>query len=496
MSSRRWRLVGLVVAALALVVGGLTAQEPAAKSATRPAPKPASVASNSSLAAEDAKLIDASGAVAKPAAAPSVATAAEPAAAKGYLPPDLGPSQVTIFRDGQALVRRVETLDLVSGKNEFTIKDVARGLDPSSGKLRPWNEAGRFTVLEQRGGKARDAKTWLNSALGKDVRLRDGNYTLKAKLLSADDQGVVVADGDEVHVHPKGELIVPNSNTLPDLAPSLTWVVDTDRPGKAEGEVTYLTGGLNWAADYAVTVSERERLVTLDAWVTIDNEAGLDLTDTAFVFADDLAGRATKTSPTTTGRRFYMSRKASLPAGTSRRFVLAQVPSLRGALRYVATLGPTGLVGVKRAVQLQNVVGAHLGMPLPPGPVRLYTTDALGRVQLTSTGELGATDPDQALTFELGDADGVEAKVDSETNGGTVNRVVKVRNLKAEEVTVRVVERRPGEFSVAGGARTFSAVVGGVSFTEITVGANASAELRYNLKVPPAPEKQPVGANA
>jgi len=292
-------------------------------------------------------------------------------------------------------------------------------------------------------------------------------------------------------VHPKGVLVLPTGGALPDLTPSLTWLLNADQAGDAAAEVTYLTEGLTWSADYALTVLDKEHLVSFDAWVTVDNTCGLDLDKVGLMFTDESAApsKPDATKPVIepgAGKRFYLPPKASLAAGETRRFVLAQAPTVRGGTRYVATLGPDGLLSLRSAIQIANNAAAGLGLPLPAGPVRVYSPDKLGRLQLAGRQMLAQADPDQPLVFELGAADGLQATVDtSAAEGGVVRRTVHLKNLKSEDVTVRVVEKRgAGLWQVADSSQPFGAVRDGQAAAEITVPANGNAELHFQVHLP------------
>ncbi|MBI5835268.1 MAG: hypothetical protein HZB16_23420 [Armatimonadetes bacterium] len=494
MSTGRWRpFVLLATLALSALALRTVAQEAA---------KPKAAQSNASLLTADRAVIDATNAVAKPGKTTAAPTAEQAVAAapQGFVPPDLGNYQVTVFADGVGLVRRVEDIDLSVGRNEFAVSEVARRIDSGSARLRPLDDPNRFVVLEQSGGAPRDAKQLLNAAVGRDIRVRDGDYTVSGKLVSVDDEGVILAADGEVHVHPKGQVILPKEAALPDLTPKLSWMLDTERAGKAPAEITYLTHGLTWSADYAVTVLPQGQLVSFDAWVNLDNTCGVDFDNVGFIFAGDAAlptppapaaGAAPNAVPmeSAAGKRFYLPRRASLANGSARRYQLAQATAARGALRYVATVGPEGLQGLRSAVRLVNNGAAGLGVPLPPGPVRIYAPDALGRLQLVGRQTLATVSPDAPFTFELGgDApEGLTATVETANDGGALRRTVRLRNQRAEDAAVTVVEKRAAGWQFVSASSTFSPVSGGQSSTEVTVPAGGAVEVRYQIQLPGAP---------
>src|SRR5690606_20837783 len=60
--------------------------------------------------------------------------------------------------------------------------------------------------------------------------------------------------------------------------PSLVWTLDSTEASQ-EIEVTYLTGGISWKADYVLTVNDDTTEMDLAGWVTLVNNSGATYTD-------------------------------------------------------------------------------------------------------------------------------------------------------------------------------------------------------------------------
>src|SRR5262249_43359771 len=41
------------------------------------------------------------------------------------------------------------------------------------------------------------------------------------------------------------------------LKPTLSWEIETNDPGKFDGEISYVSGGMSWQADYNLVVSDK-----------------------------------------------------------------------------------------------------------------------------------------------------------------------------------------------------------------------------------------------
>jgi hypothetical protein len=58
------------------------------------------------------------------------------------------------------------------------------------------------------------------------------------------------------------------------LKPTLDWLIRSDQPGGFDAELCYVTGELNWSADYNLIAQGAGDDLDLVGWVTIDNKSG------------------------------------------------------------------------------------------------------------------------------------------------------------------------------------------------------------------------------
>jgi len=58
------------------------------------------------------------------------------------------------------------------------------------------------------------------------------------------------------------------------LKPTLFWVIEAEHPARFDAELSYVTGGLSWEADYNLVMPERGNTLDMVGWVTMDNQSG------------------------------------------------------------------------------------------------------------------------------------------------------------------------------------------------------------------------------
>src|ERR1035437_1985022 len=96
----------------------------------------------------------------------------------------------------------------------------------------------------------------------------------KALLLS-DNGGPVVKIGNQIVTG-----LSVGSYRFPELPdnlysrPTLVWTLDNRGADAQHVEASYLTGNMNWNADFVLTVGRDEKSADLDGWVTLVNNSG------------------------------------------------------------------------------------------------------------------------------------------------------------------------------------------------------------------------------
>ena len=94
-----------------------------------------------------------------------------------------------------------------------------------------------------------------------------------ALVLSAQD-GVVLKIGDRIETGLPGRIVFDQvPETLRDR-PTLVTTLQSQRAGPQSLELSYLTGGLSWKADYVAELNADDSSIDLNGWVTLVNQSG------------------------------------------------------------------------------------------------------------------------------------------------------------------------------------------------------------------------------
>jgi hypothetical protein len=397
---------------------------------------------------------------------------------------------VTVYNQNLALVRETRTLRLDrSGVGMLRFMDVPSQINPRTVHVQPLPSGGP-TVLEQNYEyDLISPQKLMEKYVGRDVEIVEQandltTRTVKATLLSTNG-GPVYRVGDRIVLGQNGKVTLPDLPADLVARPTLVWTLDAPKAGPSPAEVSYLTDGMNWSADYVAVVDADDAKAGLSGWVTIDNHSGAAFDDaTLKLVAGDVrrlqpqgvmqfeSGMRAKaaSAPQFQEESFFeyhlytLDRPTTIKDNQTKQLALFSASSvpvkkrllLTGDYGYFRSALGTGTQKQKVAVvlEIKNAQGDGLGMPLPKGTVRVYKKDKSGAEQFVGEDAIDHTPKDETISLHVGDAFDVVAerqqtdyKVLSPRQSESAWSI-SIRNHKDEDATVTVREPVGGDWTL------------------------------------------------
>ncbi len=432
-----------------------------------------------------------------------------------------GQPAVTVYNQNFGVVRERITLDVEPGVNRLSVTDISAHVEPDSVILRDPTGRHHLQVLEQNyrndplsqalllslyegqtiGFQLADKKV----VTGRIVRSgfvphrqawqqygQPYYQTQSSRMSGGAGQPIIELDG-VLRFGLPGTPLFPSLADDTILEPTLHWLLETDAAGRLEAELSYVTGGMSWKADYNVVAPQQGDVLDLVGWVTIDNQCGKTFEDARVKL---MAGDVSKIQPrngVSGGRRSLQSLGylSSGPPVTEQTFdeyhlyTLRQPTTLRDRetkqVEFVRAAGvqsrrlyiydgariehwryqgwdPYSLrtnreygnqsnpkVWVMR--EFENTTDNSLGIPLPAGRLRFYRSDDDGQLKFTGENEIDHTPQDETVrvytgsAFDLvGERRRTHFEVSNTQDWLDEAFEIKVRNHKDESIEVRIVE--------------------------------------------------------
>jgi hypothetical protein len=443
--------------------------------------------------------------------------------------------ELAVYNQDLALVKDRRSMNLSEGLNEVRFADVASQIDPTSVHFRSLADPEGTVVLEQNYeydivGSAKLLQKYVDMEIA--VVTEDGQEYVGTLLSGADDVILQGADG-QVTVLKLEQIKEFAFPALPEgliTRPTLVWLVESAQGGSQEVEVTYLTGGVNWQANYIVVLASDEQSLDLDGWVTLDNRSGTayedaklkliagDIhraaADTRVVKEEVLYEAAAGAAPQVEERAFFeyhlyeVQRPVTVKDQQTKQieFVTAsEVPAVKffvydgGQMSYAGYYEPLddpgyGTVSNKKVmVMLEFTNGEEqgLGVPLPKGTLRVYKEDVDGSTLLIGEDAIDHTPRDEDIRLYIGDAFDVvgervqtDFRVDYDDDWMEESFEITLRNHKEEDIEVRVVEHlfRWSEWQILDASEDFEKTDAQTIEFRLPVEADGETVLTYRVR--------------
>src|SRR6478736_9222209 len=196
---------------------------------------------------------------------------------------------LTIYNQNFAVIRDFVPLDLKSGVNEVRFAGATAQLEPDSVILRDPAGKRALQILEQNYRNDPVSQELLLSLNeGKTIsfereRMKDNTLVRESFMGKIIRSGYVPGGGREqpiIEVNGQLQFSLPGQPLFPSLGddtilkPALNWLLRADKPGKLDAEVSYVTAGFTWSADYNLVAPEKGDTVDLIGWITMNNQSG------------------------------------------------------------------------------------------------------------------------------------------------------------------------------------------------------------------------------
>jgi len=380
---------------------------------------------------------------------------------------------LTVYNQDLALIREVRNLDFKKGIFEIKFKDVASRIDPTSVHFKALKFPDQVAILEQNYQfDLVSSEKILEKYIDKTIQLvtkQDKDY--KGELLSYDGGGLTLKESNgAIRIISRAEIRDIFFPALPEgliTRPTLLWQLDSDISGKQDAEVSYLTSGINWHAEYVAVADKDDKNIELSGWVSIDNRSGATYNNAKLkLIAGDIHRVRDELRRSYAMDGIAMASKEAAPFEEKAFFeyhlyTLTRPATVKDKEIKQLTLFPNTMVkaqkiftydgardGKKVRVNLEfmNSQKDGLGIPLPKGKVRVYKVDTDKSQEFVGEDLIDHTPRDEKVRIYVGNAFdivGERIQTDYKRISDDVQKYsyqITLRNHKEQKVEVVVIE--------------------------------------------------------
>jgi hypothetical protein len=422
--------------------------------------------------------------------------------------------RITVYNDNLGLVTDRRPLDLSKGRFSLEIADVPAKIDPTSVHLVP--QEGDLEVLEQNfqydlAGPDRILQRYVDQPV--EAVLKEGE--LKTGTLLSYEGGSLVLRGDDggISLVQRDQVVDVRLPSLPEglrTRPTLVWELQSSSGGRRPVELTYLTGGLSWHAEYVAVTNDDDSKISLSAWISLENTSGATYPDARLqLIAGDVhrvqkpqlrkmafEGQAMAVAPSAgfAEESFFeyhlytLDRPTTIADRETKQVSLFPTTSapVKKIYEYNGRIDPTK---VRVVLEAENRKELGLGMPLPAGKVRTYKEDSRGDLQFIGEDQIDHTPKDEKIRLGIGNAFDVVGERKELSQTRVSDRVyekqieIRIRNHKEEAVQVVVDENLYGDWTILRSSHEHTKKDAHTAEFQLDVGAGDEEVLTFTVRL-------------
>ncbi|MCI0496261.1 DUF4139 domain-containing protein, partial [candidate division KSB1 bacterium] len=390
---------------------------------------------------------------------------------------------ITVYNNDLAVVKDIRNLDLKNGMSELKYQEVAAQIDPTSVHFKSLTAPEKVAIIEQNYEyDLVSADKIAEKYLDKDITiiLKDKN-TFTGQLLSYDGGYFTLkTESGVIKLISRDNIANIDFPKLPEgliTRPTLVWTINNTQSGNHKTEVSYLTSGMSWHAEYVAVAKDNDQKLELNAWVSIDNRSGATYPDAKLKLIAGEVHQVMEAMPMRMGKGYALqAMDAAVPQFEEKSFFeyhlytlqrrttikqnqikqISLFPSVETKVNKIYVYESSrSQDDVKVNLEFFNSKQNGMGMPLPAGKVRVYKEDP-DDASLEYIGEdlIGHTPKDEKIRLFLGNAFDIKAeramtdKVSTGKESSTETWQIKLRNHKDAAVDIVVVEKLYGFWEI------------------------------------------------
>lgn len=448
--------------------------------------------------------------------------------------------QLMVYNANFALAKDSRSIMLVKGLNSIEVEDVAARIDPTSILFKSLSAPNAVSILEQNYQyDLISPENILNKSVGQRVTFTSFDesgkpYIQSGILMSPPANGgmVVRMDDGSLVLRPQGQVSL---ETMPEglhPKPTLNWMLQSNVAGAQDAEISYITDGIGWKADYVALVNKDDTALDLAGWVTLNNQSGTTYRDAKLTL---MAGDVRRVERE---QRFYDSSKeiafagAMAPQFEEKSFFEYHMYSMErpttirdNETKQLSLLNASNAAASKELIydgrrdwwrswwypgrtsfdpgggydtsdyhkvnvvlEVKNSKANHMGMPLPKGTVRVYKLDDQGSQQFIGEDSIDHTPRDEKIRMYIGDAFDVVGDY-KRTNYRTIaDRVIEesfqvdIRNHKDAPVEVKAIDHVWSDWTVTQSSHKYNKKDAQTIEFPVKVPANGEVKITYTIR--------------
>ncbi len=417
---------------------------------------------------------------------------------------------VTVYNDNLGVVKEHRIINVDKGKTKFLIKDIPTSIDPTSVHIK-FNGK----ILEQNYKyDLANRSAILSKYIDKSISLNDvNNQAIQGTLISLGGNDLVLRRKDG------GLLMISDLKNyrinVPELPkgfvtkPTLEYLAVANSSGKQNIELSYFTHGMKWEAEYVAVLSDDDKTMKLNSWVSITNNSGKTFKNAKVKlvagnpnFANEnphpvygIAKQKMYDNAEVSERSFFeyhiyeLPLKTTLANNETKQIAFLNSSEVNVEKKFILNLfADNQYHNADVKIVFENKKDNSLGMPLPKGKVRVFKKD---NESLEFIGEdlINHTAKGETVNLTIGKAFDVKGKLIELSREKISDRVyesqnqITVMNAKDKSVKVQIPITFYGDWKILSSDLDYKKINSRSIVFTLNVKPNTKTSFKYSVRI-------------
>ncbi len=438
---------------------------------------------------------------------------------------------ITVYHQNLAFIKDSRSIHLTSDANLLVWHDVSAQIQPETALLRNVTHPIEFKLQEQNFDfDLLTPQTLLENYTSKPITVirtnpNTGEEVRESATVLTTNGGVILQFEDRIETGLPGRLAFPDVPSNLRDKPTLIASFTNPTTGQQELELSYLTTGLSWQADYIVELNADKSHINLNGLATLTNKSGITYENASLqLIAGDLHRVSTPQAHAPFKRsmaaevasdvsmqndsvfeyhRYTLPRSSTLENNqkkqvaflTARQIPVQETFLLQGQNYYYS--GRHNQLNHKQNIEVfinfKNT-GEGLGVPLPQGIMRTYINDAHDDLQFIGEDRISHTPNNADIRLKLGHAFDITATrkqtdfkklptaTQHEQHYETAYQIT-LKNAKKEAITLAIREPIPGDWNMLSESFPHKKLASNLAEWQVPLPAESEIILTYRVRV-------------
>ena len=384
-----------------------------------------------------------------------------------------GENSITVYQSNLGMVREVRSMKFDNGLSTIEYSNIPPKIIPTSVRVHTLDGEPDLQVVEQAFAyHSIRFESLLKKYINRSVTvIRADGELIKGLLLNSQSGTIILRTDPGVRILGWNNKMSIQLEELPEdlyTKPTLIWLFNKPVTGSKRFEVTYLTTGINWKAEYTAVLNKTDSAMTVNAWASIENGSGktFDHSEIRLIAGDirqvpkpELRHRTAKTptaamldSAKTVMKEqemfeyhvYELERPTTLKTDQVKQVALFPQTSVGCEKKYYFNAGRNP-ENIEVRIHFKNEESEGLGKPLPAGVFRMYKNngtdlDFVGEDRIPHTPRNGTVRMTVGNAFDITGKRTLKARTTLSKRSERQQIEIELNNRKNENVTIIVEE--------------------------------------------------------